>query len=556
MRRSSSALLSASSLLILILCIVLLSTFSFAAAPDRIAGPVVARQFIQLPASVPYKAQPQYDRGAVDPSLKLSNMTLLTVPSASQQRAISRLLAQQQDPRSTQYHKWLTPEQYADRFGLGPNDIKKITAWLQSQGFSVNHVARGRNWITFSGTASQAESAFQTSLHTFDINGETHFSNTTPLSIPAALSGVVVGVRGVSNFHPKSHASRLKPSPDYTTSSNNIFLAPGDISTVYDVAPLYTAGIDGTGQTLAVIGETDVYLADLSDFRSGFGLSPISGCTVNSNNVITACDTANFKYVVAAGDTDPGFPNSIQDDLAEADIDIEWSGAVARNAQIIYVNAPISGVFASLDHVVENTLAPVMTMSYGLCELDEVGFFSFDEGVLQQANLEGITFLNSSGDSGAAECDYTSSPAVRGYSVSYPASSPEATGVGGTLIPFNEYTSQFWNAGNGTDGGSAVSYIPENGWNDPQEWGAFCAAASGNCNGFPFSDWQTAQNFFGILGGGGGVSNCTSTNGSGVCQGGFPQPTYQLGLSGLNLSGQSVARFSPDVSLLASIYWP
>jgi subtilase family serine protease len=553
MRRSA---LSLSNLSTVILCILLFSTFSFAAAPDRIAGPVVAQQPVKLSASVPHRAEPQFDRGPVDPSLKLSSMTVLTVPSASQQKALDRLLAQQQDPRSPQYHKWLTPEQYGDRFGLSPNDIKKITTWLQSQGFSIKTVARGRNWVSFSGTAAQAESAFQTSLHTFDLNGEAHFSNTTPLSIPAALSGAVVGVRGLSNFHPKPHSRQVKPSPDYTTASGSLFLAPGDIATMYDVTPLYGNGIDGTGQTLAVIGETDVYLADLVNFRSGFGLSAISGCTTNANLVITACDTANFKYVVAAGDVDPGLPNSIQDDLAEADIDIEWSGAVARNAQITYVNAPVSGVFAALYHAIDNSLSPVATLSYGLCEIDEGLFVGPDEAELQKANSLGITVLNSSGDSGAAECDYTSSPATRGISVSYPASSPSVTGVGGTLIPFNEYTSTFWKASNDANGGSALSYIPEYGWNDPQDWGGFCAAKAGNCSGFPFSDWPSAQSFFGILAGGGGVSNCTSVNGGGACQGGFPKPSYQSGLTGLVLSGQAPARYSPDVSLLASIYFP
>src|ERR1700693_1994385 len=350
MPRSSSALLSSLKLSTLVLWILIFTSLSFAAAADRIKGAVVSGQFVRLPAGVPRNAQAQFDQGPVDPSLKLSSITLLTVPSASQQKAISRLLAQQQDPNSPLYHKWLTPEQYADRFGLSPGDVKKITDWLQSQGFGISRIARGRNWITFSGTAAQAENAFQTKLRNFHVNGETHFSNTSPPAIPAPLSGVVVGVRGLNNFRPKSHALQLNPDrarPDYTTSSGNLFLAPGDIATMYDFAPLYAAGFDGAGQTLAVIGQTDVYLADLNDFRSGFGLSPISGCTTSSTNVITACNATNFRYVLV--NADPGAPTA--GNLSEANIDIEWSGAVARNAQIIYVNAPDpngGGVFESL----------------------------------------------------------------------------------------------------------------------------------------------------------------------------------------------------------------
>jgi hypothetical protein len=529
---------------------ILCSALCLAATADRITGPIASGQLERLSSGSPARAQAKFDRGPVDPSLKLNSLTLLTLPSPTQQKAINRLLAQQQDRRSPLYHKWLTPAQYAERFGLSPADLKKITAWLQAQGFTVRRVANGRNFVVFSGTAGQVEAAFQTSIHNFEIDGETHFANTTPPSIPAALSGVVSGIRGLHNFRPHPHNRRLKP--DYTTSSNNLFLAPGDISTIYDLAPLYAAGIDGTGQTLAVLGETDVYLADLVDFRSGFGLSAITGCTTNGSLVITACDAANFQYVLV-GDDPTGLPNSIQDDLAEANIDIEWSGAVAKNAQIVYVNSPDpngAGVFDSLYYTVDNALSPVMTLSYGLCELDEVGFFDNDEAELQAGNLEGITILNSSGDSGAAECDYGSSPATGGYSVSYPASSPEVTGVGGSLIPYSEFTTTYWNSSNGSDGGSAKSYIPELAWNDPQEWGAYCSA--NDCSGDPFSDWSSAQDYFGIQAGGGGVSNCITINGNG-CSSGFAQPSYQQGLS---VPNQAAGRFSPDVSLLASIYWP
>jgi subtilase family serine protease len=580
MRRSSSALsflcrskLRAANFSTLILCILILSTLSFAAAPDRIAAPIAAAQSVRLAAGVPLQVRPELDQGAVDPSLKLSYITLLTVPSASQKRALNKLLADQQNPRSASYHKWLTPEQYADRFGLSPNDIKKLTAWLQSQGFTVVRTARGRNWIVFSGTAAQAENAFQTQIHTFNVNGEIHFANTTPIAIPAALSGIVAGIRGLSDFRPKSHA--VHSNPDYTlplgNNQYNFFLAPGDIATMYDIGPLYTAGIDGTGMTLAVMGQTDVYLNDLAYFRSGFGLSPIS-CTTNAHNVITACNTSNFKYLYIDAIADPGAPNTIGDDLPEADIDLEWSGAAARNAKIIYVNAPDpngGGTWDSWYYAVDNTVAPVITLSYGVCELQEAydtgtGEFTFsgDEAELQKANSEGITFMNSSADQGAANCDYQSNYAVYGYAVSYPASSPEVTGVGGTLIPYTEYTATYWSTTNGTDGGSAKSYIPEQVWNDAEETGTFCIANPTNsfCNGI--TDWATAQSVIGIWASGGGVSNCVSIDVNGVCQSGFPQPSWQAALnaSAINPGGFGVTttptRFSPDVSLMASTYWP
>jgi len=563
MRRSPSSLLKLRALTAIIFLLIL-STLSFAAVSDRIAGPVVARDLVQLPAGVPMKAQRQYDQGRVDPTFKLSYMTLLTAPTPSQQTAIDQLLAQQQDPRSPLYHKWLTPEQYAQRFGLSANDIQKITLWLQSQGFSITGLARGRNWITFSGTAAQVESTFQTEIHNFNVNGEMHFSNVTRPSIPAALSGVVAGIRGLSNFRAKSDLKRRNPQYSFPVPGTNpqeyqLFIAPGDIATMYDIGPLYSAGVDGTGQTLAVVGQTDVYQADLNDFRTGFGLSSIS-CTTSSTNVITACNTTNFKYVLV--NADPGTP--LSGDLSEADLDLEWSGAIAYNAQIIYVNAPDlsgNGVWDAWYYAVDNNVSPVITMSYGLCELGEAenGTLASDEAELQKANMQGITFMNSSGDSGAAACDPppnlpNETIASQGLAVAYPASSPEVTGVGGTMIPNGEYNSTYWTTTNAGNGGSALSYIPENGWNDSTEFGAFCIANPTNsfCSGNGITNAETAQAALGIGSTGGGPSGCTTINGSGDCTGGFSQPSWQT----VTISGQSAARFVPDVSLLASPNWP
>ncbi len=270
----------------------------------------------------------------------------------------------------------------------------------------------------------------------------------------------MTGIRGLSNFPLRSHALHAKPNyTEPVTGGNHYWIAPGDITTMYDLQKLYTAGITGAGYTLAVMGETDVYLADLADFRTAFDLPAISapGCTLNASLVITACDTTNFQYVVVTGQSDPGMPNSIQDDLTEADIDLEYSNAVAQDAQIIYVNAPDptgNGVTDSWYFAIDENISPVITLSYGLCELFEAndGDFASDEAELSLANASGITFMNSSGDFGATECepnnngDPNATLATLGLAVSYPASSQYVTGVGGTMIPSTEYTSTYWSA--------------------------------------------------------------------------------------------------------------
>ena len=573
MRRSPSSLLPSPKLFTLICCVLIFSALSFAAAADRISGPVVSGKAVRLRAGVPMEARLGTDEGLVDPSLKLSYMTLLTVPSAAQKKALTQLLADQQDRHSASYHRWITPEEYADRFGLSTGDVQKITAWLQSQGFTVVRTANGRNWVVFSGTAAQVQHAFQTEIHNFQVKGETHFANIAPPAIPAALSGIVVGLRGLSDFRPKSQLKRAQPGYTFPLGGGNaaLYLAPGDVKTMYDIGTLYQDSIDGTGQKLVVVGETGIFQSDLTNFRQNFGLSPIS-CTT-SNDIITACNTSNFKYILVNGNA-----TSIFDDLPEADLDIEWSGATARNAQIIFVTANGTNVwdawYYAVDH--QDTIGEsVITMSYTApCELAEAGpgngEFTFigDEAELAKANAEGITFMNSSGDTGAAECDnfnFTqTNTAIFGYNLAYPASSQYVTGVGGTLIPVSEFTTKYWGPTNGSDGGSALSYIPEQAWNDSQEWAVICTPANPCQFGqSAVTDWVSAQNVLGIAAGGGGVSNCVTVDDNDVCTGGFPQPAWQSGLdasainpSGLGQVNSTHTRMSPDVSLLASANFP
>jgi subtilase family serine protease len=563
------------------LLLLLASSLSFAAQPDRITGPIDSSQMVPLTGHVHPLAKLQFDQGPVEDSLQFGYVTLVMAPSPSQELALDQLLAQQQDRSSPNYHKWLTPEQYADRFGLSKNDASKITSWLESEGLTVIKVARGRNSVVFSGTAAQVQGALKTQIHRYEMNGEKHIANSIPPSVPAALAGIVTGVRGLTDFRPKpmyvrpALGGKAGPHPRYTTTvdgSTDYFLAPGDISTIYDINPLYNAStpIDGTGQKLAIMGQTDIYLADLVSFRSGFGL-PSFTCTTGSTGLVTSCNTTNFSYVLLG--TDPGSPSL--GDLFEADLDVEWSGAIARNAQIIFINAETNnGVNDALSYAIDNTTAPVISMSYGECEF----YAGTMETELKQGNTEGITILNSEGDTGSAECDYSPpgtsnggvfppapyTPAEGGLAVSYPASSPEVTGVGGTSIPSTDYTSTYWGSSNATNGGSALATLigQETAWNDDEALAQFCVESPSNpfCDpspGVKVTSAQTYQQDYWISIGGGGVSNCYNPAAASVCSSGFPKPAWQNAITIPNLtSPQSTYRFVPDVSLLASPNFP
>ena len=375
-------------------------------------------------------------------------------PSAAQQSALDQTLANQQNPASPNYHKWLTPEQYADQFGVSQSDINKICRVAGIQGFTIDQVARGRNFITFSGTAQQVQNAFATQIHRYEVNGKLHYANATDPTVPAALSNLVSGFHGLNDFRLKPRSMRRSANPNQTSGGVHQ-MAPDDFATIYDVTPLYPPGINGTGQKLVVVGQTAINTSDIQSFRSKFNLPAI-----------------NLTQVLAQRPS----PGISQDDLPEADLDLEWSGAVAREANIIFVYS--SDVFTSLTYAIDQDLAPVISMSYGLCEPSDLVDLPNFQSMAKQGNAQGITWLAASGDSGAADCeDMGAAIAQNGLAVDAPGSIPEVTSMGGTQ--FNEQGGSYWSATNTANDASALAYIPEMVWNTTAIEGRLAAGGGG-----------------------------------------------------------------------------
>ena len=432
-----------------------------AAEPDRIADPIDNTRLRAIPGTVHHLAQLQFDQGTAAPGLALDHIQIFIKTSPAQQADLDSLLRDRQNPNSPNYHQWLAPAQFADRFGLSPRDHAKMVAWLNSEGLHVQESSSGRNWISFAGSASQVSKALRTSIHTYKVNGETHFANSTEPQVPEAIADLVAGFAGLDNFYPKSNA-RLGPPPDFNSGSSH-YLSPGDFSTIYDLAPLYAAGIDGTGQSIAIVGESDVLASDISGFRSYFGLP------------------ANNPKLVLYG-TDPGFTGA----QIEGNLDLEWSGAIAPKATIYYVYG--QSAFTAISYAVSLNIAPVISASYGLCENDAA--LSAWRAVFQQANAQGITVTVSSGDAGGAGCDIqgVQSVATHGRGIQFPENMPEVTSVGGTL--FNEGAGAYWSSVN-TPAGTALSYIPELAWNETTAANGLLAGGGGASRFFAKPDWQS-----------------------------------------------------------------
>ena len=429
-----------------------------AATPDRIQA-IDHLRTVELKHNLHPAAARANDKGLVEPAILMDHMMLMVKLTASQQADLDRLVADQQNPFSPNYHKWLTPEEFANRFGLSPGDQSKVVAWLVKEGFTVNNAARGKNWIAFSGTAEQVARSLHTEIHYFEVNGEKRYSNISNPQIPAALDGVIGGIAALNNF--RAQHSRIVRNPNYTSTTGSHILTPQDYATIYDINQLYNTGYDGSGVAIGVAEAETVSLNDYHLFRNTFGLP--------SN------DPTIIPYST---------PTLLID--GEGTLDVEWAGAIAPRAQMFYVYGP--NPFQSLIYLIDYNLTPIISISYYNCEGDASP--PFYESVLQQANSQGITVLSASGDGGGAGCfDQFSAFATHGPLLQFPAAVPEVTAVGGTM--FVEGTGTYWSSTNTDNLGSALSYIPEVVWNESRAGSIIAASAGGPSTIYPKPVWQT-----------------------------------------------------------------
>jgi subtilase family serine protease len=495
-----------------------------------IVQPIDESQLTVLHGNTHPLARPQFDLGTAPATLPMQRMLLVLKRSAQQEAALRKLLDDQQDKASPSYHKWLTPADYGKQFGPTDTDIQTITAWLQSHGFEVG-TTKGRTVLEFSGSASQVQEAFHTTMHKYIVNGEQHWANANDPQIPTALTPAVVGVITLHNFlkKPQLHLAkepapaRMVPGkkPQVTFPAQNgqsaiNALGPQDYAVIYDINPTYNNNITGSGVTIGVVGRSDPYNGgeDISDFR----------------NYAFALCCGNFNIVVNG--PDPGDLGGGEE--GEATLDSTWSGAIAYNASVDLVVSATTNTTDGIDlselYIVENNLADIMTESFSSCELyatDAQLAFSYD--LAEQAAAQGISYFVSTGDNGAEGCDDPSSPpATQPISISLLASTPFNVAVGGTMLNENGQPSVYWGSEPPVEE-SAVSYIPEDVWNE-----------SGPTLGL----WSSS----------GGASAGNIGNGLGGTTPGILKPSWQSTLiTGVPNDG---VRDVPDVSLTAASHDP
>ncbi len=440
------------------------------AQKDRI-GAIDSARTAAVPGNIHPLANPQFDEGPVDPSMKLNYVTLTLKSSPAQQAELEQLLRDQQNPSSPLFRKWLTPEQYADRFGASPADLAKIVSWLNSEGFEIIATGRGRRYVAFNATAQQIRTGLHTEIHNYRVDGKLHFANQTAPEIPAAIQSMVVEIGNLNDFrarHMPVHPFPVGPlaaaaKPDTSNGKGGHQLAPGDVYTIYDTKQIYNAGYTGQGQKIVIIDRSDVLLSDIALFRSTFGLPSVVP-----------------QRVLVPNTTNPGVTPNNQ----ETNLDLDWAGAMAPNAQLLYVFAPSE--VTAVTYAIDQDLASIVSYSYYPCELNNSASTAASfQAMAQQGNAQGVTWLACSGDSGAEACDsnnYTTVAGTHGLSVSLVTAIPEVTGVGGTTFVEGSTPTNYWAVFNGNyNAATALSYIPETAWQ---------GSGGGYSTFFAKPDWQ------------------------------------------------------------------
>jgi subtilase family serine protease len=516
------------------------------AQESRVTQPVNEHALVTLRGTVHPLASPANDRGAASPDMQLERLQLVLKRSPQQEAALQQLLSDMHTPGTANFHKWLTPEQFGKQFGPSDQDVQTIESWLEAKGFQVLKVNPGKQTLEVAGTVGALQQAFHTTIHKYAVNGQQHFSNTQDPQIPVALAPVLGGFVSLNNF-PIRHYSRFLGSAQYNPKTHEAIpewtlpggtlgktyaVGPEDFATQYDVTPLYTAAkpLDGSGQTIAIINESNININFVNNFRTLFSLP------------------ASTPQVIIDGN-DPGIdgannPDGLNNASAEAYLDVEWSGAVAPGATIDLVIAADTSVETGLvlaaERAVYSNIAPVISISFGQCETTLGASNSLWSGLWEQAAAQGITVMVSTGDSGSAGCDNpdTETVAQNGLAVSGFASTPFNVAVGGTDFhyPNAAALATYWNSTNDSKNGSLISYIPEQVWNDSQFGLNLLINPAGS-----------------ISGGSGGPSTCgnptlDSTGTTVTACAPTPKPSWQVG-TGVPADG---ARDLPDVSLFAA----
>jgi hypothetical protein len=366
-----------------------------------LASPAAGDDMVQLAGTVPPGVAAMAPAGDVPADTPIPHVVVYL--GLRDRAGLEAAIAAQHDPRSPAFGRWLDAEEIADRFGPRRTHYAGVRRWLRERGLAVEADSPFRVALTVSGTATTVEHAFGTRLGRVRANGRLHRVPRADALVPAARG--VRGLLGLDDLSPFRPLVRL--------ADDRLALAPADFARVYDVTPLWDAGLTGQGASIAVVARSNFELEDVTQFSSRFSGRPLREPT---------------RAFVGA---DPGILPQVGE-VTEVLLDTQWSAGLAPEADVrVVIASPDGDIPEALAAAVNAGQAGVISLSFGLCEQLAVGVVTelFD-GYYAIANAQGQTVVAAAGDWGNRDCaPVSSAPAVNAL-----ASSPHVVAVGGTAL--------------------------------------------------------------------------------------------------------------------------
>jgi subtilase family serine protease len=496
---------------------------------SMITATAASTRLVKIPGAVHPLVKTSIATGSLASNKMLDLHIALNRPEESN-KALDQLIQAQVNPSSSQYHHWLTPAQIGAQYGANNSDIQQISNWLKANHLTVTSVNPSHNMINVRGSVQNIQSAFQTPLKTFKINGKTRYANVVEPSIPAAFTNAISSVVGLHNIPFKSTVQTRHVNPAFTD-QGNFFQTVADLVTQYNIAPLYQKSITGSGVSVAIIGQGLVDPDYVKTFWQQIGVTPTNPIQLLSP---------------------PGFnaDNAAAGDAVEAYLDVEMVSSIAYVSKVMTVTGNI--LEDALVYAVEQNLAGIMSISYGSPENNEASESAFLRSILQQAAAQGITVMISTGDSGSTIADVDQAPAYQDLQVSGLATTPYAVAVGGTQLdprvplPLNSATSPTQS--------NLSRYTGEVVWNRSCAAYPMYTVPAGDTDVLSYCNDPHVQDGRKLpIGGSGGISSCAyqyiSDSGLYLCQAGIPVPSWQSGVVGIK---QWPGRAIPDISMVGA----
>ena len=404
---------------------------------------------------------------------------------------LDTLLARISDPKDVLYGHYLSPEEFAQRFGPEQADVDAVSAFARTHGLTVKDVSPDLTLVHVTGPASAVEAAFGVHVNDYvGADGRAFFAADREPTVPAAVASRLLSVLGLSNAQrPHTFSRRASATPLLDYYNGNAGLAPADVKNIYG---LTGTAFTGTGQVAGLFEVGTFTQSDITTYDTTYGVNvPVNPVSVDGYSTTSAPGGAAAEVTLDIDMFQALAPGLSQIRVYEATDD--------QNANF---TTELVDSFTAMANETTANRPNVISVSYGESEVYEAAadYQALDQATAHLAS-QGQTICVSSGDAGA----YTDQSAGAKPNASFPADDPYVLCVGGTDL------------NDGYDANGNCTYLSETSWSDTAD---------------------TGRGPIGT-GGGGGYSAY------------FPFPTYQSGsfTAAGNPQGSMSKRNVPDVSL-------